>query len=80
MESSGNPTPAPLGRGEVDDVRSIMSFAGCLSPQGHDPQPSVVANYWLCPRCGLQIHWPVEAVEIQHKPPGEKILDRWAKK
>lgn len=64
----------------VDDVRGLMQYVGCRSPRGHEPQESGVACYWLCPHCGLQLHWPQEGVTVEHTAPGQVALDLWAKR
>ena len=71
--------PGHPERSIVDDVRGLMQYTGCLSARGHEPQPTDVASYWLCPHCGLQIHWPCEEQAVAHKPRGEAILERWSK-
>jgi hypothetical protein len=63
----------------ADDVLSLMAFARCMPGREHRVVPTSVASYWLCPHCGLQVHWPVEGEAVEHRSPGEKALERWAK-
>lgn len=63
-----------------DDVRSVMSFAPCNPGRYHVVVSSGLVNYWLCSVCGLQVQWPVEGRVVEHKQPGDSILDRWTKR